>query len=88
MVAGKHREIHDVEQAKKMTPLITSETTFGYQISELFFGVHLDFGVQIDSIKQPIQRNSVGSGHLSHRWTSAVYDHFDHSLIVFKKCTN
>ena len=38
----------------------------------------LDFGVQIDSVKQPIKRNSVGSGHVSHRWISAFDDHFDH----------
>ena len=52
-----------------------------------FFGVNifdLDFGVQNDSVKQPIQRNSAGSGHVSHRRTSALYDQFDHSLIVFE----
>ena len=40
--------------------------------------------VQINHIKQPIQRNAVGSGHVSRRRTSALHDHFDHSLIVFK----
>ena len=29
MAAGNHREIHGVEQTKKMAPLITRETTFG-----------------------------------------------------------
>ena len=43
----------------------------------------MDLGVQIDSVKQPIQRNSVGSGHVSHCWTSALYDHFHHSFVVF-----
>ena len=28
MAAGEHQEIHDVEQAKKITPFITRETTF------------------------------------------------------------
>ena len=54
---------------------------------ELVFGVNIfvsDFGVQIDSVKQPIQRDSLGSGHVSHRWTSAFNDHVDHSFIVFK----
>ena len=34
-----------------------------------------DFVVQIDLLKQPIQRHSVGSGHVSHREPSALYDH-------------
>ena len=44
----------------------------------------LDLGVQIDSVKWPIKRNSVDSWHVSHRWTSALNDHFDHCFIVFK----
>ena len=32
------------------------------------------------------QRNSVSSGHVSHRWTSSFDDHFDDSFVVFKKC--
>ena len=42
------------------------------------------FGVQINSIEQPIKSNSVGSEHVSHRRTSALYDHFDHSFIILK----
>ena len=77
----------NVEQTQKMIPLITRETSFGQNVCELVFGVDvfdLDFGVQINSIEQPIKRNSVGSWHVSHRWTSALNDHFDHCLIVFK----
>ena len=47
MAAGKHREIHDVQQTKKMIPLITCNTTIGKHVSELVLGVHmfdLDFG--------------------------------------------
>ena len=88
MAAGKHWEIHDDEQTKKMTPPITCEVSFGQRVCELFFGVNkfdLDCGVlQFNPIKQPIQRNSLGSGHVSHRRTSALYDHFGHSLTVFK----
>ena len=54
------------------------------------FGVNkcdLDFGVQIGYVKQPIQRNSAGSGHVSHRKTSSLHDNFDHSFIVGKKKT-
>ena len=75
MAAGKHRDIHDVEQKKKMVSLITREITSGQRICELVLGVNifdLNFGVQIDSIKQPVSRNFVGSGHVSHRGTSAL----------------
>ena len=42
---------------------------FGWNVGKLFFGVdvlNLDFGVQVDSIEQPIKRNSVGPGNMSH----------------------
>ena len=42
------------------------------------------FGVQADSDKQPIKRNSVGSGHVCHRRTSASYNHLDYCCIVFE----
>ena len=45
----------------------------------------LDFWVQVDSVKWPIKRNSVGSGNMSHCWTSpAIDDHLDHRFIIFK----
>ena len=44
----------------------------------------LDLGVQIDSVKQPIKRNSVGSWHVSHRWTSSIDNLFDDSFVAFK----
>ena len=50
MVAGKHREIHDTQQTKKMVPLITRETSFGQHIGRLVLGVNifdLDLGVQV-----------------------------------------
>ena len=50
------------------------------------FGVNvpdLDLGVQIDSTKQPIKSNSVGSGNMSHCTTSSLYDHLDHCFVVF-----
>ena len=42
------------------------------------------FGIQINSIEQPIRCNSVGSGNMPHCWTPAFHNHFDHSLIVLK----
>ena len=56
-------------------------------VCELVFGVNvfdLDLGVQINSIKQPIKSNSVGSGNMSHCRTSSFYDHLDHCFVVFK----
>ena len=56
-------------------------------VCELVFGVDvfdLDLGVQIDSVEQPVQSNSVVFGNMSHRRTSAFNDHFDHCFIVFK----
>ena len=44
------------------------------------------FLVQVDSVKQPIKRNSVGSGYMSLCWTSALDDHLDHRFIIFQKC--
>ena len=52
-----------------------------------FFGVNefdLDFGVQIDSVEQPIKSNSVGSGNMSHREISALNDHVDLCFVDFK----
>ena len=88
MAARRHRRIHDVEQTEKMIPLITGPKTIGHRICELVFGVNifdLDMWVQFDSVKQPIRRNSVGPGHVSHRRTYALDDHFDHCLVVFPK---
>ena len=80
MAAREHREVHDVEQTKKIAPFITRKTSCTQQVWELVFGVSifdLDLGVQIDSVKhQPIQRDSVDSGHLSHHWASS----FDENL--------
>ena len=56
-------------------------------VCELVFGVNvfdLDLGIQIDTIEQPIKSNSVGSGHVSHRRASSLYDHLDHCFVVFK----
>ena len=87
MAATEHRKTHDVKQTEKMSPLITGEMAFGQQICELVFGVNIfDFGlwVQVDSVKQPIKRDSLGSGHVSHSRASALNDHLDHCFIVFE----
>ena len=80
-------EMADVEQTQKMIPFITCEISLCQYVCELVFGVNvfnLDLGVQIDSIKQPIKSNSVGSGDMSHCRASSLYDHLDHCFVVFK----
>ena len=70
-----------------MTPLITGEHAFRQHVCELIFGVNkidMDLRVQVDPVKEPIKRNSVGPGYVSHRWTSAFGHHFDYRFIVFK----
>ena len=44
--------------------------------------------VQVDSIEQPIKSNSEGAGHMSHRRTSALNDHVDHSFVLSSKMYN
>ena len=59
----KSAEMADVEQTKIIS-FVTCEVSFGQNVCGLVFGVHvpyLNLGVQIDSVKQPIQSNSVGS---------------------------
>ena len=76
----------DVEQTQKMIPFITCEISLREYVCELVFGVivlNLNVGIQIDSIKQPIKSNSVGSGNTSHCGTSSLYDHLDHCFVVF-----
>ena len=57
-------EMADVEQTQKMIPFITCEISLCQYACELVLGVNvfdLDLGIQIDSIKQPIQSSSVDS---------------------------
>ena len=48
----------NVEQIQKMIPFIACEISLGQYVCELVFGVDVfdleEFGVQIDSIEQPI----------------------------------
>ena len=77
----------DIKQGQQMIPFITREIPFGQDVCELIFGVDvldLDLWIKINSIEQPIKSNSVGSGNMSHCWTSAFNDHLDYSFIVLK----
>ena len=60
---------------------------FCQYVCKLVFGVDildLNFGVQTNSVKQPIKSNSVGSGYMSHCWTSAFDDHFNNGCDILK----
>ena len=70
-----------------MVPLITRETSFGQYVSEMVFENNIfdvDLSFEIDSVEQIIKRYSVGSGHVSHCWTSSFDYHFEDSFIVSK----
>ena len=87
MAVGKCGVIHDIEKMQHVVPIITCKTAFGENVRELVGGfdvLNLDFGVPIYSVKQPVESNSVGAGHVSHRRTSAFDNHFNHSFVVFK----
>ena len=61
MAAREHREIYDIQQTKKMLPLITCEASFGYHVSKVALGVStfdLNLWVHVNSVTQPIKRNS------------------------------
>ena len=64
MAAREHGQIHDVQQTKQIIPFIFGDTTFDQNVSELVLGVNtsdLNLRIKIDSVKQPIKSNSVGS---------------------------
>ena len=55
--AASGAEMADIEQMKKIFPLITCDISFGPNVCELMFGVNvtnLNLGVQINPVKQPI----------------------------------
>ena len=70
-----------------MVPFITSESALGQYVSKLVSGVEvfdLNLWNKIDPVKQAIQINSVRSGYVYHRRTSAFDNHLDDLFIVFK----
>ena len=56
-------------------------------ISELFVGVDifdLDFCIQVNLVRQPVQVNTVNLGNMSHGWTTAFDDHLDRGIVTSK----
>ena len=87
MTERVHRKAHDVEQTEKMIPSITGEIACRPHNCETRLNINifdLTFGFQVDSVKQPIMGNSLGSEHMSHCWTSAFDDHFNHGFVILK----
>ena len=71
-----------------MIPLITCKVNFREHICEFVLGVNM-FDLEFGMSKLTLSNNQskatlVGSGHVSHRKTSLLYDHFNHSFIIFK----
>ena len=76
-----------MKQTYKVVPLITCEMSFGQNVCKLILGVNTsdpNLWNEIDSVKQPVKRTSVGSGNMSSSGTSTSDGHVDHSFIVFK----
>ena len=86
--AGSRAKMADIKQGQQMIPFITCEIPLWSRCLASWFLVSMYliwiFWVQINSIKQPIKRNSVVSEHMSHRRTSTFNHHFDHGFIVVK----
>ena len=60
---------------------VVSMSASGFLVSMYLIWI---FGVQIDSVKQPIERNTASSGNVSHRQTFAFYDYLEYCLVVFE----
>ena len=77
-----------VEQMNQIAPFLTCEITFSQNVCKLVFGVDildLNVRIHINSVKQPIQSNSVGPWYVSHCGTSASQCyHLNHGFIVLK----
>ena len=62
--AAEGTEMADVTEIKKIVPLTVCEIPFCQKVCMLVLGVDI-LGIQINPVKQPIKRNSLGSGYVS-----------------------
>ena len=83
MATRQHRETHNVEQTKKMIPFVAWKSSFGLNVCEWVFLVST-YLICILGSRLILSNNqsSVGSWHVSHRWTSSFDNHFDHGFVV------
>ena len=79
----------NIEQAQQMIPLITRETSFGQNVSELFFGCRcIRFGSWNPDLFDRTTNSRATLWVLENVSymvrTSPFNDHFDHCFIVFE----
>ena len=70
MAVRMHVWCHQIEQLGQLEPLVTWRTN--HRLAKLCVGVgifDLDFWIQVDLVKQPVQVNTVNLGNMSHGWT-------------------
>ena len=78
MILFKQRRLHHLSRVK--LPSVNKSARWVFFVSTYLIWIL----VQVDPVKQQIQRNSVGPGNVSHCWTSAFNDHLDHGFFVLK----
>ena len=78
MMFNKRRRWFQSSRVKFPLVNMSASWVFGVNIFDL------DLGVQVDSVKHPSSRNSVGCRLVSHHRTSALNGHVDHSFVIFK----
>ena len=85
-MAGRTQwNVHDVEETEKVVPLFTGEIALCEDVGKFVLGVNicdLNLSIQVDSVKWPIKRNSVGTGHVCHCRTPAFDYHLNSGLTV------
>ena len=86
--AALRPEKADIKQTREVVAFITCEMSLCQNVCEWILRVKIpdpNLWIQINSVKQPIKSNSVGSGNMSRIGTSAFHDHLDYRLIDLKK---
>ena len=78
LILKKHRRWF--QSSRVQCPLVKMSASWFLESTYLIW----IFGSLIYSVKQPIERNSVGSENMSQIRTSAFHDHLDYRFIVLK----
>ena len=84
--AASRAEMANVEEMKKIVPLITCGVPFGQHVCELVFGVNvtdLNFEVQINPVKTNPKQLCGFLTHVS-LWDFGLYHHFNYGFSVLK----
>ena len=85
--AALRHEKADIKNTWKVVPFMACEMSFCPSVCELILGDNIpdaNLWIQINSVQQPVKRNSVGSGNMSQISTSAFTNHLDYRFIVLK----